>query len=215
MNTTAEQLADALRAARVNLQSACDATGILCVHTFNMIDEALAVYDAEKRASLTPAPVLGEARTADHAEEPGPIVAWQVRRVGADHWCSSVHTGQEWPREMVDIGLEWRPLYASHTAKDREMFAPLPKPAAAQGQEGGDWRDSDAAPNCPTISYNEPVKLVYRDAQNRRNTSWRSAQDLGDLMLADIARAAALSTPVSPTRDVRALTKQQTGEGND
>lgn len=47
-NPIAAKLAEALRHARKELEGACTALDILCVHAFNVVDEALAEYDTAK-----------------------------------------------------------------------------------------------------------------------------------------------------------------------
>lgn len=81
--------------------------------------------------------------------------------------------------EALDAALEaWDDVYdgVSHN-KRQAMRAALAAHTAASGGEVA-WRDADTAPKCPTITDDEPVRLVWHDKQGRKCTTWTSAKEI-------------------------------------
>lgn len=54
-----------------------------------------------------------------------------------------------------------------------------PAQQPAETSNAREWRNGEAAPECPTITDDEPVKLLWRDDEGRRCTTWASANEIG------------------------------------
>jgi len=65
-----------------------------------------------------------------------------------------------------------------HKVWAKELAAALAQ-QPAETSNAREWQNGEAAPECPTITDDEPVKLLWRDDEGRRCTTWASANEIG------------------------------------